>query len=497
MPRVVLYAGVTGEAPPLMDSDSPCTARGALAALWRSAELPDRALADVDLSGADPVLPSSFAVATAVQSALAAAALAAAQIGVMRGAARQRVAVDATHAVLDSCAWYQIDGHALPVWDKLSGLYACGARCEPGWVRVHANFPHHRDGALRLLSLPIGPQTERDAVAEALADWRAQDFESAAADAGLVAAAARSFAQWDAHAQGQTLALEPLLGLRSVDGAESDEPLPWPAHAAGDAPLRGLRVLDLTRILAGPVAGRTLAAYGADVMLVNSPNLPNIANIADTSRGKLSVHVDLSTAAGRDTLRALVRQADVFLQGYRPGALATLGFGPEALAALRPGIICVSLSAYGRSGPWAGRRGFDSLVQTATGFNIAEAEAFGVTQPRAMPLQVLDYGAGYLLAFGALAGLMRQRERGGSWLAEVSLAGVGHWLRRLGRVAHGATAAAFSVADAPFERFAQDEDSGFGRLRALRHAAQFSGTPAHWRRPSMRPGTHPAQWPAR
>jgi len=492
---LLLYAGIKGDAPPVLASDSSCTAGNALAELWQSAALPAQALAAIDLYGADPVLPSSFAVAAAVQSALGAAALAAAQIGATRGAARQRVAVDATHAVLDSCGWFRVDGHLLPIWDKLSGLYACGASREPGWVRIHANFAHHRDGALRLLGLPPGPQTDREAVAEALTDWCPQDFETAAADVGLVVAAARSFAQWDTHAQGRALAHESVLALRAVEGAESAARLPWPAHAAGDAPLRGLRVLDLTRILAGPVAGRTLAAYGADVMLVNSPNLPNIENIADTSRGKLSVHVDLATAQGRDTLRALVRNADVFLQGYRPGALAALGFGPEELATLRPGIVCVSLSAYGRTGPWAGRRGFDSLVQTATGFNVAEAEAFGAAQPRAMPFQVLDYSAGYLLAFGALAGLMRQRERGGSWLAEVSLAGVGHWLRRLGPVANGATRAAFTGADAPFERYAQDEDSGFGRLRALRHAAQFSRTPAHWTRPSAKPGTHSAKWP--
>jgi hypothetical protein len=494
-PWMLLYAFIKGNAPPVLVSDSSCTAGNALAELWQSAALPAQALAAIDLYGADPVLPSSFAVAAAVQSALGAAALAAVQIGVMRGAAWQRVAVDATHAVLDSCGWFSVDGHALPIWDKLSGLYACGAIREPGWIRIHANFAHHRDGALRLLGLPPGPQTEREAVAEALTDWSALDFETAAADAGLVAAAARSFAQWDTHAQGQALAHEPVLMLKAVEGAQTATRLPWPAHAAGDAPLRGIRVLDLTRILAGPVAGRTLAAYGADVMLVNSPNLPNIENIADTSRGKLSVHVDLATAQGRDTLRSLIREADVFLQGYRPGALAALGFGPEELATLRPGIVCVSLSAYGRTGPWAGRRGFDSLVQTATGFNMAEAAAFGIAQPRAMPFQVLDYSAGYLLAFGALVGLIRQRERGGSWLAEVSLAGVGHWLRRLGPVANGAKAAAFTGADAPFERYAQDEDSGFGRLRALRHAAQFSRTPVHWTRPSAKPGTHPAKWP--
>ncbi len=477
--------------------DFPVAAGDALAALWRGATLPAGALADVELTGADPVLPSSFAVATAVQSALAAAALAAAKIGWHRGGPRQRVAVDATHAVLDSCSWFRVDGRSLPIWDKLSGLYACGARRDPGWVRIHANFAHHRDGALKLLGLPPGAQTEREAVTEALADWRAEDFEAAAADAGLVVAAARSFARWDAHPQGRALADQPPLTIEAIEGTASDAPLRWPARVAGQGPLRGLRVLDLTRIVAGPVAGRTLAAYGADVMLVNSPHLPNIANIADTSRGKLSVHIDLATAQGRDTLRALVREADVFVQGYRPGALAALGFGPAELAALRPGIVCVSLSAYGEAGPWGGRRGFDSLVQTATGLNVAEAEAFGVKQPRAMPFQVLDYGAGYLLAFGAQAALMRQRERGGSWHAKVSLAGVGHWLRRLGRVAEGTTAAAFELADAPFERFAQDEDSGFGRLRALRHAAQLSRTPAHWVRPSVKPGTHPARWPPR
>jgi hypothetical protein len=232
-------------------------------------------------------------------------------------------------------------------------------------------------------------------------------------------------------------------------------------------------------------------------MLVNSPHLPNIEHIADTSRGKLSVHIDLATGQGRDTLRALVREADVFLQGYRPGALAALGFGPADLAALRPGIVCVSLSAYGDSGPWRGRRGFDSLVQTATGFNVEEARALGDTMPRAMPFQVLDYSAGYMLAFGAQVALMRQRERGGSWHAQVSLAGVGQWLRSLGRVPDGPANAAFELAGAPFERFAQDEDSGFGQLRVVRHAARFSATPAHEMRPSMPPGSHPAAWPPR
>jgi hypothetical protein len=299
----------------------------------------------------------------------------------------------------------------------------------------------------------------------------------------------RRFDEWDAHPQAQGLAAQPLVALRRVGEAP---PRPLPPLPAGAPPLAGLRVLDLTRILAGPVAGRTLALCGADVMLVNSPALPNIESIADTSRGKLSAHIELKTAEGRATLMALAREAHVFLQGYRPGALAALGFGAEDMAATVPGLVHVSLSAYGGSGPWGERRGFDSLVQTATGFNHAEAEAFGQAEPRALPLQVLDYAAGYLLAFGAQAALLRQAEEGGSWAVQVSLAGVGRWLRSLGRLGGAALALPRPVP----EPWSVEEDSGFGRLRVLRPALQFEAVPLRFSRPSVRPGSHPPRWPA-
>jgi len=226
-------------------------------------------------------------------------------------------------------------------------------------------------------------------------------------------------------------------------------------------------------------------------MLVNAPHLPNIEAIADTSRGKLSAHVDLRAATGRATLQQLARESHVFLQGYRPGALDALGFGPQELARLSPGIVYVSLSAYGDAGPWAQRRGFDSLVQTATGFNVAEAQAAGATQPRALPLQILDYAAGYLLAFGTQVALLRQARDGGSWHVRVALAGVGHWLRGLGRLPHGLAAPAPS-----FAPYLETTDSGFGRLVAMRHAAQLATTPAAWERPAMPPGSDPPCWPA-
>ena len=462
----------------------------ALHALWADAGLPADAPAQAELPAAEPALPSSFAVATALQASLGAAALAAVRIGQLRGGPRQTVRVEAADAVREASGWFALDGRVPDLWDRLSGLYACGQDVgAPGWVRIHANFAHHRDGALRLLGLPPGADTTPEQVTQALRGWSADAFEQAAADAGLVVAAARPFEQWDAHPQAIEVAAQPLVDMRRHGDAAAPA---WQPLAAGQRPLQGLRVLDLTRILAGPVAGRTLAAYGADVMLVNSPQLPNIEAIADTSRGKLSTHVDLQTSAGRDTLRALVRDADVFMQGYRPGALAALGFGPDELQRLNPQLVCVSLSAYGDGGPWGGRRGFDSLVQTATGFNLAEAQAFGADRPQALPLQVLDYSAGYLLAFGAQAALLRRAHEGGGWRVRVSLARTALWLRSLGRCS-----GFMSVSRPALDGGTEIGASGFGQLAAVRHAARLSHTPAAWARPSVPPGTHPPVWPAR
>jgi crotonobetainyl-CoA:carnitine CoA-transferase CaiB-like acyl-CoA transferase len=254
--------------------------------------------------------------------------------------------------------------------------------------------------------------------------------------------------------------------------------------------LQGVRVLDLTRILAGPVGGRALAAYGADVLMINSPHLPNIEAIAVTSRGKLSAHADLRALAGRAAMQALLADAHVMVQGYRPGGLCDLGFGPQDVAARSSGIVYVSLTAYGAKGPWASRRGFDSLLQSAMGFNMAEADAAGGGKPRALPMQILDQATGYLIALGTAAALVRQQEEGGSWHVEVSLAQTAHWLRSMGRVVDGLKAT--KPDDTPLR---ETSTSGFGILQSLLHSAQLSRTPAHWARPSMPPGSHPPVWP--
>lgn len=454
----------------------------ALAALWPLGGLPAQALDMLTLTGCDPVFPSSFAVGCAAQVSIAAAALAACELACVRGATRQRVAVDMAHASAECSGWFSLDGRQPESWDPFAGLY----RCADGHVRLHTNFRHHRDGALRLLGLDPATASRAD-VERRLLDWPALDFEQAANARGLVATALRSFAQWDTTAQGRAIATQAPMTISRLGAAP---PRTLPALADDERPLSGLRVLDLTRILAGPVGGRALAALGADVMLVNSPGLPNIAAVADTSRGKRSTHIDLRSASGCARLWRLVEGAHVFSQGYRPGSLATLGFSPEALAAHRPGIVVVSLSAYGDQGPWAERRGFDSLVQTAMGFNHAEGEAAGDGQPRALPMQILDQASGYLMAFGAAAALWHQQHEGGSWHVQVSLARTGQWLRGLGRIAGGLLAQSPDLAP-----WLDETPSGFGMLRAVRPSVQLARTPAGYARPSMPPGTDAPRWP--
>jgi crotonobetainyl-CoA:carnitine CoA-transferase CaiB-like acyl-CoA transferase len=451
--------------------------------LWTDLGHEPEALETIALTGCEPVLPSSFAVGTAMQAIVAASALAAAKIWRARTGHRQNVGVDMRAAAIAARSerYLTIDGGPAPeLWDKIAGTYECG---DGRYVRLHTNFPHHRDGVLKLL----GCANDKAAVAQALRGWKAFDFEDAAANAKLVVAAMRSFAEWDAHPQGQAISRLPLMTCERIGDA------PAPAWPQGKRPLAGIKVLDLTRIIAGPVGGLTLAAHGADVMLVTSPSLPSVVPLViDTGRGKLSAHIDLHEAAGRKAFDALLREADVVVQGYRPGGLEALGYGPADVARLRPGIVYVTLSAYSHEGPWAGRRGFDSLVQTASGFNAAEAEAFGITGPKPLPAQVLDHATGYLLAYGAMTALSRRAAEGGSWHVRASLAQTGFWLRSLGRI-DGTTCkdpAREDVIDC-----LEESASGFGRLSAVRHPATMTATPPHWIRPSVPLGTDPPVWP--
>lgn len=454
-----------------------------IAGLWRLGGGDSAALDHLHLYGDDPVLPSSFRVGTAAQASIAAVGLAAAELHHRAGAPRQGVSVDMRHAAVEfrSEHYLTIDGGALSsIFDPLFGIYRTG----DGFVRLHMNFPHHRDNVLKLL----GCAPTRAAIEAALNNWEAVAFEADAYRHGCVVAAMRSPQEWAQHPQAAVLAAVPVVQIEKI-GDAPPRPLPHGARA-----LSGLRVLDLSRIIAGPVAGRALAAHGADVMRISAPHLPFIDwLVKDTGRGKLSAYADIATADGSAALRRLIGGADIVLQAYRPGSLTGRGFGPADVAALRPGIVYGSLSAYGDLGPWATRRGFDSLVQTATGFNVAEAQAAGIEGPKELPCQALDHASGYLLAFGILMARLRQASEGGSWLVRVSLAATGRWIWNLGRVESGFSCPVPSgddVAD-----LLEESRSPFGLMRGVRHSAELSATPAGWTRSAVPLGTHAPVWP--
>jgi crotonobetainyl-CoA:carnitine CoA-transferase CaiB-like acyl-CoA transferase len=298
----------------------------------------------------------------------------------------------------------------------------------------------------------------------------------------------RTREEWHAHPQGRAVAGLPLLEISRLGAAPPEPP------GRGARPLSGVRALDLTRVIAGPVCGRTLAEHGADVLAISVPHVPHMdSHVMDNGRGKLSARLDLTRHADLETLRRLVRDADVFVQSYRAGALAAHGLSPPELAQLRPGIVYATLNAWGHGGPWLERRGFDSLVQCASGIAHEGGVGAGLAGPRHLPAQALDHATGYLLAFGIAVALARRAREGGSWLVRASLACTGRWFDALGR-AEGPEVADPGVEDV--RDLLEETDTPFGRLSHVAPAARLSETPGRWERPTVPLGTHEAIWPA-
>jgi crotonobetainyl-CoA:carnitine CoA-transferase CaiB-like acyl-CoA transferase len=249
-----------------------------------------------------------------------------------------------------------------------------------------------------------------------------------------------------------------------------------------------VRALDLTRVLAGPTCGRTLAAHGADVLRIGSPHLPSVPPfVMDTSHGKRSAHLDLRSPADAERLRALVRGADVFAQGYRSGALARLGFGPEALFELRPGLVYTSINCYGHEGPWVERPGWEQLAQTVTGIALEQGGAAG---PQLLPAAATDYNTGYLAALGTLVALARRAREGGSYWVRASLSRTGMWLERMGRT----DSVGPGLGAEQIRPHLTRSSTPFGELSHLGPIVELSETPARWALPTVPLGTHPAEW---
>ena len=455
------------------------TVRNALQELLALANLKG----EVAFNGDDPVFPTPYRVGTAGAAVLGALGVAASDLWFLKTGRVQGAKVDvrAAAAAMRSARYLKIDGkRPTQVWDPLSGYYPVK---DGRWVSIHCNFSNHRDAAMRVL----GNSPDRAAAEEASRGWVGLALEDAIHAAQGCAGLARHAAEWAKHPHSAFVADQPLLEITKIAEAPP-EPLP-----AGTRPLSGVRVLDLTRVLAGPTCARTLAEHGADVLKITGAHLPDSGETElDTGIGKLAAHLDLRTEAGAAALRGLLREADVFSQSYRPGALAARGFSPEQVAQIRPGIVYLTLSAWGTQGPWHNRRGFDSIVQTVSGMAYAQ----GGDKPKLMPVSANDYVGGYLMAYGAMVALARRAREGGSWLVRVSLARTGKWIVDRGVIGDFAKVPN-ELESHELKNLLVETRASQGLIQHLRPVLQLSETQPYWERPPVPLGSSPAEWPRR
>lgn len=448
-----------------------------------------------DLGGAQSSAPVRHSPGPELVSELPVMRLARSSVEVCARAAAEFAADDPAEAValvddgavttaFHSERLLRVEGRAPRAFAPLSRFW----RTEDGWVRTHANYPHHR---ARLLTALGEPADLEDAVAverlrASLRHRRAEEIEEAVFAADGLAVAVREACGWSRHPQGAALASLPLVTFERLGQAPA---LDMP-HAGSP------RVLDLTRVIAGPVATRTLALLGADVLRLDAPWLPDSPDLhTDTGFGKRSVWIDLAAPEGAARFHELLDQAHVVVTGYRPGALDQLGLSPAELAARRPGLVIAELSAWGAVGPWAARRGFDSLVQAACGIALAEADSTG--RPGALPVQALDHGTGYLLAAGVLRALTDQRAGArGSPVVRVSLAGTARWL--LGQAsAQGRRPAEREAGERERGQhgpWLRERDSPMGRLCYARSPVSYVGGPLDWSRGPGPQGADQPRW---
>ena len=452
---------------------------------------PERARAVEITGGPDPILPTSFKIGETSAACLGAIGLAVSDLWELRTGRKQEVGVDARRAVASLRSGHYLKMEKTEVKHDRNPVMGMYPAKDGHWSYIHANFPNHRAAALKVLDCA----EDKDEVRKAVAKWDALELEEAIIAAKGAGGMVRSMAEWAKHPQAQALATLPLLEIVKIGDAPAEK-LPQ-----GERPLSGIRVLDLTRVLAGPTCARTLAEHGADVLKITAAHLPNLGyQEFDTGHGKLSAQLDLRDPAQLATLKDLARETDVFVQGYRPGTLADRGLSPEELAKARPGLVYVSLCAFSHVGPFASRRGFDTVVQNVSGITWRQGELFPGKEPgpQFYPVSAIDYLTGYLMAFGTMVALARRTREGGSWLVRISLAQTGRWLVGRGEVPET------QLHDIPEEFTAAELDAWStesvtpaGKLRHLAPTLQLSETQPYWARPTVPLGYHQPVWPAR
>jgi len=451
-----------------------------LHAIWASLDGDASMLSSVSAAG-DGELPSAFAVSDLAAGSVAAAGLAIAELISARGGARPEVHVDRRLASIWFAETIRPVGWSLPSpWDPIAGDYAAS----DGWIRLHTNAPHHREAALTVLGTPA----EKDAVAAAVSRWRIDDLETEVVRRGGCAAAMRDMAGWAAHPNGRAVANEPLVWLDAGDVSPASD---WPAARA--RPLAGIRVLDCTRVLAGPVATRFLAGFGADVLRIDPPAWDEAGVIPSVTLGKRCARLDLRQPGDRRVFEDLLATTDVFVHGYRSDALSRLGLDAVARRTLRPGLVDVCLDAYGWTGPWRERRGFDSLVQMSSGIAAEGMRRFATDRPKPLPVQAVDHATGYIMATAVVRGLTRRVTRGTGSGARTSLARTAALLTSVPMPERNEEFAPVNDAD-----FAEAiEQTTWGPARRMKPQLHVDGAPMRWDLPASALGSSGPVWTGR
>ncbi|ANF59638.1 acyl-CoA transferase [Halotalea alkalilenta] len=451
---------------------------------------------EVTITGEDPLFQSPFRIGETSADALAARAVAANDLWELRTGRRQSISVDVRAAAATSLAGGDMTlrrdalGKYQPIpsspeFRHMISLTQPWRAADGRWVLPHTNLPHLERRVLDVLGCESTPES----VAEGVSRWNSDELEDAIATAHACAGKIRTPEEWLAHPHGAYLASRPVVEITKLADS-APQPLP-----GGNQPASGIRVLDLTRILAGPTAGLGMAEHGADVLMVTAPSLPQVpAFVRDTSHGKRSCFLDFTRADEARRLRELVRDADVFIDGYRPGRLQAHGFGVDELTTLRPGLVHVSVNCFGSGGPFAERAGWDQVAQAVTGICHTQGMAVGAGQPKLTPVFMCDFITGFLGTFGAMIALARRAREGGTYRVQVSLCQSAMLLQRQGLLARFDHAPG-RLTPREFEALSvRDDGTCWGDLKSLGPVVRMSETPPRWFGTTPELGSGRAAW---